>query len=399
MLECDYLVVGCGANAMAFIDELFHSTKDTTFIIVDRHHQPGGHWNDAYEFVTLHQPAQSYGVRSKHLEKGTHDLASFNEIRAYYGNVMQELKSSGRVRYFPQCEYKGQNVFHSLLECGLEYTVRVRKKTIDATYVGPSVPSTRKPRYEVAEGVNVVPVNDVATTKEPWERYVVVGAGKTGIDAVLYMLENHVKPDRISWIIPNDYWLFNRKFLFAESLWETVSILISSVTGSTTCEELVQKWEESGLMMRIDTSVLPKRFKAGTVTEEERDKLRLVKNIIRQGRVGRIEKHRIIFQDGTEVATSPKTLHIDCTGNGANPFTPKPIFSGSEITLQNVRMFQTCYSGCVIGAFEAKYPDDEERKNKVLVPLTHPQNIESYVKLLKQNIVNDMEVGKELGVL
>ena len=399
MLECDYLVIGSGATGMAFVDELFHSTKDTTFIIVDKHHKPGGHWNDAYEFVTLHQPAQFYGVRSKILGKGNNDLASFNEIRAYYEDVMEELTSSGRVRYFPQCEYQGNNVFRSLIQCGLEYTVHVRKKTVDGTYVGPSVPSTRSPEYEVANGAHVVPVNGIAMTKEAWERYVVVGGGKTGIDAVLYMLKNNVTPDRIFWIIPNDYWLFNRNFLFGENMWKMLDGFFTCVVESTSYKELIQKWDNCGLIMRIDTSIEPKRFKAGTVTTEELEKLRLVKNVIRQGRVGRIEQHRIVFQNGTEIPTTPKTLHIDCTGNGANPFTPKPIFDGSKITLQNLRLFQPCYSGCLIGAFEARYPEDEERKNRVLTPITHPHNLESYVKLFKQDILNDMGVEKELGLL
>ena len=65
-LDCDYLIIGAGASGMSFLDELFHSTS-FTFIIVDKHAKPGGHWNDAYEFVTLHQPAQYYGVKSKQL--------------------------------------------------------------------------------------------------------------------------------------------------------------------------------------------------------------------------------------------------------------------------------------------------------------------------------------------
>ena len=43
--DTDYLVVGCGATALAFVDALFHET-DATFTIVDRRHAPGGHWND-----------------------------------------------------------------------------------------------------------------------------------------------------------------------------------------------------------------------------------------------------------------------------------------------------------------------------------------------------------------
>ena len=52
----DYLVVGSGAVGLAFADTLLAET-DAYITIVDRHGKPGGHWNDAYSFVALHQPS------------------------------------------------------------------------------------------------------------------------------------------------------------------------------------------------------------------------------------------------------------------------------------------------------------------------------------------------------
>jgi cation diffusion facilitator CzcD-associated flavoprotein CzcO len=50
-LEADYLVVGSGAAGMAFADSLI-SECDAEITMVDRRPAPGGHWNDAYPFVT-----------------------------------------------------------------------------------------------------------------------------------------------------------------------------------------------------------------------------------------------------------------------------------------------------------------------------------------------------------
>lgn len=55
-LETDYLIIGSGAVGMAFADVLLTETN-ANIIIVDKHHKPGGHWNDAYSFITLHQPS------------------------------------------------------------------------------------------------------------------------------------------------------------------------------------------------------------------------------------------------------------------------------------------------------------------------------------------------------
>src|ERR1041384_4049405 len=77
-LETDYLIIGAGAAAMAFADELL-SNSDARIVMVDRRDKPGGHWNDAYPFVRLHQPAAFYGVNSRDLGSLNKDTAGFNK--------------------------------------------------------------------------------------------------------------------------------------------------------------------------------------------------------------------------------------------------------------------------------------------------------------------------------
>lgn len=76
-IETDYLVIGAGAIGMAFVDTLLTDT-DAQIVIVDRHHRPGGQWNEAYPFVRLHQPAAYYGVDSRELGQGTKDSVGLN---------------------------------------------------------------------------------------------------------------------------------------------------------------------------------------------------------------------------------------------------------------------------------------------------------------------------------
>jgi len=54
--KTDYLVIGSGAFAMAFVDTMLTETG-ATFLMVDRRPEVGGHWNDVYPFVRLHQPS------------------------------------------------------------------------------------------------------------------------------------------------------------------------------------------------------------------------------------------------------------------------------------------------------------------------------------------------------
>ena len=155
-IETDYLVVGSGAVGLAFADTLL-TESDARITIVDRHGKPGGHWNDAYAFVTLHQPSAFYGVNSMPLGSGLKDthglnaglyeLASGPEVCGYFDAVMrQRLLASGRVDYYPMTDYRGEGRLVSLLS-GEETRVEVRRKTVDATWFGTSVPSTHTPAF------------------------------------------------------------------------------------------------------------------------------------------------------------------------------------------------------------------------------------------------------------
>src|SRR5687767_2845683 len=67
LITADYLIVGAGAVGMAFADSVLAADTNASMVIVDRHDRPGGHWNDAYPFVRLHQPSSTYGVNSVEL--------------------------------------------------------------------------------------------------------------------------------------------------------------------------------------------------------------------------------------------------------------------------------------------------------------------------------------------
>ena len=219
-LETDYLIVGSGAMGMAFADTLLAETK-ADMVIVDRHAKPGGHWNVSYPFVRLHQPSSFFGVASRELSrfekdkvglnKGLYDLASGTEVSSYFDDVMQQtLIPSGRVRYFPMSDYKGDGVFISLT--GGQKTKVHFKKLVDATRLTVDVPAEHTPAFNIAQGVKFMPLNDLPNLKSPPQGYVIIGSGKTGMDACLWLLQTGVNPDAIRWIMPRDAWMLPREF-------------------------------------------------------------------------------------------------------------------------------------------------------------------------------------------
>ena len=64
--------------SMSFVDTMLDES-DASFLMVDRHHMPGGHWNDAYSFVRLHQPSAFYGVSSTELGSNRIDQSGPNK--------------------------------------------------------------------------------------------------------------------------------------------------------------------------------------------------------------------------------------------------------------------------------------------------------------------------------
>ena len=122
-LTTDYLIIGAGATGMCFLDELINNSSSLTAIIVEQRDKPGGHWNDAYSFVRLHQPACTYGLNSRTLGAGGPDLATKSQIVAHFEDGLAELLATGRVTFLSQCEHLGQGRVVSLLDDKVQYQV------------------------------------------------------------------------------------------------------------------------------------------------------------------------------------------------------------------------------------------------------------------------------------
>ena len=398
-LEADYLVIGAGAMGMAFTDVLMTETESTV-IMVDRHHQPAGHWNDAYPFVRLHQPSSFYGVNSKKLgsdtidatglNKGLYELATNGEVCAYFDQVMQQqFLPSGRVQYFPMCEYQGDQHFVSLVS-DAEYDV-VANKVVDATYMNVTVPSMRPPLYEVAEGATCVPPNALPRLAGTWDRYMVIGAGKTGMDACLFLLKNGVAPDQIEWVMPRHAWLFDRAdiqggHMFARTLGRWGGETFDAIAESESVDEFFANLSARGLLLRLDETVRPTMWRCATVTKAELVQLRKINAIIRSGHVQRIEANSILLDQGT-APTSPATLHIDCTADGLEKRPATPVFAGRDITLQSLRMCQQVFSAAFIGHIESAY-HGEALKNELCMPVPHPDTPLDYLRTVVGNLLN-----------
>lgn len=382
-IDTDYLVVGAGAMGMAFTDTLVTET-DASVVIVDRGHSPGGHWNSAYPFVRLHQPSAYYGVNSRALgsdridqlgwNEGLYELATVGEICAYFEKVMhQDLLPSGQVSYFPMAEYLGDGRFRSL--AGGDHTVNARTRIVDATYLQTTVPSMRPPAYSVADGVDCVPPNDMPANAVGRERFVIVGAGKTGIDACLWLLRNGIPPQRLTWIMPRDSWLMDRANIqpgpqFLDRFQTGFAQRLVAIEAATDVSDLFNRLEECGNLLRLDPAVRPTMYRCANVTKTELEQLRRIDNVVRMGRVQSIEPGKVVLDDG-EVRVDGSALYVDCSADGLEKRPAATVFDDDRITLQSIRGCQQVFSSGMIAHVEARYDDDETR-NRLCRPVPHP---------------------------
>ncbi|MEM7018143.1 MAG: NAD(P)/FAD-dependent oxidoreductase, partial [Pseudomonadota bacterium] len=313
------------------------------------------------------------------------------EVCAYFDHVMQrQFLPSGRVQYFPMCEYQGDRRFTSIVS-GEAYEVKVNKKTVDATYMNVTVPSVRGPSYEVADGVQCMPLNDLPKVKQPPAGYVVVGAGKTGMDASLWLLANQVDPDMITWIMPRDSWLLDRAIIqpgseFLDSTLGGIAKQMQAVAESESMDEMFDAVCAAGQLLQFDKNVRPTMYRCATVTKAELEQLRRIKNIVRKGRVKRIGQTEIVLDQG-RIPTSTDVLHVDCSADGLERRPVAPIFDGDKMTLQTVRTCQQVFSAAFIAHVEAAY-DDEAHKNQLCTVVPHPNTDLDWMRTTLSNAAN-----------
>jgi len=404
-LEADYLVIGAGATAMAFVDTLLSEQADATVLMVDRQHRPGGHWNHAYPFVRLHQPSEFYGVASRELSHGVKDVSGFNagmyglasgaQVLAYFDQVMQErFLPSGRVQWLPMSEYAaGADGVHQVrsLTSGDSRRVVVRRKVVDVTHAQTAVPATHPPKYAVAAGVNCVPVNRLPDIGRPHAAYTVVGSGKTGMDAILWLLENGVAPSRIRWVMPRDAWLLNRANFqpgienYERSIGSNIGQL-EAIAEASSVADLFARLEARELLLRIDTGVSPTTFRCAVVSQTELEQLRRIQDIVRLGHVRRIEPTQIVMDKGT-LPADPDTLNVDCSAAAIVMPPALPVFEGDRINLLMVRTCQPLFSAAVIAYVESHVADPAE-KNALCAVVPSPEKPIDWLRMWAVNLSN-----------
>ncbi len=145
--------------------------------------------------------------------------------------------------------------------------------------------------------------------------------------------------------------------------------------------------------MRIDKNVRPKMYRGATISQLELEQLRRIKNVVRMGRVKRIEKDNIILEE-ERIANVPNQIFVDCSANALSHSAIIPIFSGNTITLQPIRGGQIVFSAAFIAHVEIAYKDEIQKNNLCrVVPL--PNHDTDWIKMLAGSMKNQQNWKKD----
>ncbi|KAK0389292.1 hypothetical protein NLU13_2867 [Sarocladium strictum] len=405
-ISTDYLIIGAGIAGLGFADELLTRTS-ATITIVDKRDAPGGHWNDAYSFVKLHGPANMYGVESTalsddHIEqhglnKGMMTLSSGPEILAYCSRIVEtRFLASGRVTYLPSTEYvESEGTVRGLFSWKRQ-TVKA-KKIVDARYCENSIPLTHKPSFSTAPSVHCIPPNGLPRAAAGFQHFTVLGAGKTAVDACIWLLTNGVDAQRVRWIVPNDYWYLNRaKSQVAMPFFDDITTAIidrfEAMAEATDALDLARRLEKCEAWLRVDTAVEPLQFHSAVISKGEMAELRKIRDVVRKGYVSAIQADKVVLTQGT-IPAPLNTLYVDCTACAFPGSPPVPIFQHNKIVLQIVRSAMPGLSVALIAFIEFLGLSDEER-NDLVKPVPYAKGIQDYLTELSVDVRNSFHLSK-----
>jgi hypothetical protein len=392
-LDTDYLVVGAGAMGMAFTDALIDHA-DVHVTLVDRRPAAGGHWQDAYPFVQLHQASQFYGVASTVLgtgsvqpsgpEAGLQERARQAEIQAYYDDILhRRFLGSGRVAFLSSSRYHADGTAHLVTSqvSGETGEIDVRRRVVDATYLSPTIPATTPPPFEVADDVPVVAINDVVALGAAPSHFVIVGSGKTASDGIVWLLAHGVEPDRIVWVRPREPWMLDRSVVQPDPV---VAIglaadTMSAAVDAESLDEFFVRLEDAGVMLRIDRRITPTMAKTPTLGRWELDLLRTLDNVVRSGHVRKITRREIVLDLGV-VPLPAGSLVVHCAASGLRYPPLVPIWQHDAVRIQTIRAGFPCFNAALAGYVEATRDDDRER-NRLCPPNIFPDDPATWVEM------------------
>ena len=168
--------------------------------------------------------------------------------------------------------------------------------------------------------------------------------------------------------------------------------MFEAIATSTSKGDMFDRLEACGYLLRLDPTIKPAMFHGATISKAELEVLRAVKDIVRKGHVASINKDHLSFVNGR---TEPTLGHVmvDCSASAVKDYVEKPIFDGGRITPQTVRAYQPVFSAALTAWIET-HIEREAEKNRLMAIVPLPDNLDTFVRMTSQNMMNQYLWGQ-----
>ena len=202
--------------------------------------------------------------------------------------------------------------------------------------------------------------------------------------------------------MPRDAWWIDRARLqwadeFADELLGFMTAQMEALSEAASADEIFFGFERRGIAFRFDPTVPPTMAHNATITRSELEELRCIKDVVRLGRVRKIESSRLILDKGW-LPAKPRSIYIDCSAAGLTSNPPVPVFADGKITLQLVRLLRPCLSGSIIGYLEASMASDDE-KNAMAAPVPMPEVPADWLRMTAVSAANQARISQHSEIL
>ena len=275
VINADLIVVGAGyAGVNAVYAATKHLPKNARIAWIETRKTLGGQWADQYDYVTLHQPYETFTVAGHSWNKKWHwsHLATKVEILEYFEEAMQACaKSSGveimRLFGYNMSSYttsKGNQMVEAIAtpveEESKEILVRA-KNMIKAT--GFQVPIKRSVVFSAANAVystcpaDLLKESTVEAIQGSDKPVYVLGSGKTAIDTMNMLVKKLGVGSRLHCISGHGTLFINRDRVFPPKFLERNMYgsntfldwfrLIAKRFDGTNTQEILKEYTKKGL--------------------------------------------------------------------------------------------------------------------------------------------------------
>jgi hypothetical protein len=156
--------------------------------------------------------------------------------------------------------------------------------------------------------------------------------------------------------------------------------------GATSTDDLFDRLEACGAVLRIDPTRRPTMFHLATVSRGEVAMLARIGDVVRLGHVRRVAADGLELEHG-RVALPAGTLCVDCTASAVERRPLRPIFSEGLVVPQLVRLPAPTFSAALIAFVEARCGDDAER-NRLCRTVPFPWSLGEYPAALLAHLSN-----------